>query len=70
MVMQTVHNMTGIPAVFPQFLTDDFGDEVITVYSILDDMNSFQIQIDERTYWHMEALNEKIVQWENGNREE
>lgn len=68
--MQMIHSMMGIPSVYPQFMTDDFGDEVMAVIVPFESKTSFQIKIDPRTYWHLEALNKKIIDWESGHREE
>jgi hypothetical protein len=57
----------GRPLVFTQFSTDDFGDEVMAVSALNDEINRFQIVMNPETYWHIFELSWKVRDWQDGH---
>lgn len=59
--------VTERPLVFVHFSTDDFGDEVMAVSAIDDEIESFQIVMNPETYWHIFDLYGKVLDWRDGH---
>ena len=58
------------PMIHPKFMMDDFGDEIMAVCQLTDEIDSFQIKLNPETWWHMFDLHGKILDWADGHDEE
>jgi hypothetical protein len=68
--MKTYHYADKRPSIYPQFMMDDFGDEIMTVHEVTPDIDSFQIKMHPDTYWHIFDLSGKVLEWADGHDEE
>jgi hypothetical protein len=51
-------------------MINDFGDEIMTVHEMTPDIDSFQIAMLWDTYTHIFDLEGKVLDWQDGYREE
>lgn len=58
------------PSIHPQFMVDDFGDEIMTVSEVTPNIDSFQIAMHPDTYMHIFDLAGKVLAWQDGHDEE
>lgn len=72
--MKTYYYFEKQPSIHPQFMVDDFGDEIMAVSEVTPDIDSFQVAMRiaylEDTYKHIFDLAGRVLDWQNGHREE